>query len=102
MTQFHNPVARVFVVDIAGRPTVAFTAVSVREARQLPSEEWFQADLLSLKSEGMPLWDGKATMHVRHAAAEESAAFATANLGRAQGDRDECFLVYLIPIDGSE
>ena len=101
MRQTYTPVAKVFVLDVAGRPTVAFEALSVGEARQLPREEWLQAEMLSLKNEDMPLWDCKATMHVRHAAPAESAAFVAASAGRTQHEEDECFLVYLVSIDES-
>ena len=88
-------VPRVWVVEIDGQPVVAYPAVSQQEARQLPKENWFKDDLLSLRSNGVALWDGKARLTVRPAAPAEIIEF---NQAMAVGD--ELVLAYLVPLDG--
>ena len=54
-------------------------------------------DLAEAKSEGVPLWDGKAKLRARIALPEESALFADAkNNGQPS---DGLMLVYLVELD---
>lgn len=88
---------RVHVLDIDGRPTLAFHAVSQSEARQLTKEAWLKDDLLELRSGGLPLWKEGSAMSTRTATDEENAAFEVGEKEAAAVD--ELTLVYLVAID---
>jgi hypothetical protein len=66
----------VFTIEIGGRPTLTFQAQNLREAHELCREEWLKGDLAEAKSDGAPLWDGKAELRARIALPDESALFA--------------------------
>ena len=83
------------MLEISGRAVVAFPARNHLEARQLPTESWFVADLSELRSNGKSLWDGKAPRRVRKALPAEVDEF---NRVPAVDD-DELTLVFLVPLD---
>lgn len=89
---------RVYVLDIDGRPVIAFPAVSGTDARQLTKEVWLKEDLLELKSDGSPLWSLGCAMSIRLASGEENAAFQTGEK-QAAAEADELKLVYLVDVD---
>jgi hypothetical protein len=62
----------IYLVVVDDRPIVAFRAASFSEARELIKEPWFRASLRNKRSEGVPLWDGKAKLGVRCAKAVEA------------------------------
>jgi len=82
----------VFVLEVAGVPTIAFQAVSIMEARGLPREEWLRNDLREARSKGVPLWNGTAKITVRSAGADETKAAAL-------NGSDDLALVYLVDLD---
>jgi hypothetical protein len=93
---------RAYVVEIDGRPVVAYTADSGRQARELLHEAWFRDDLIELRSDGAPVWDGKAKLRVRPASDAEAAEFAAGSsvAAKQQGNGEgDSVLVFLIPID---
>ena len=60
-------------------------------------EQWLKDDLAEAKSDGVPLWDGKAKLRARIALPDEMALFAEAkNNGQPS---DGLMLVYLIELD---
>jgi hypothetical protein len=63
-----------FTLEISGKP-VAVTNASEDEARELFDSGAFKEDLMTLESEGAPLWDGYASLSVRPANPDEIAAF---------------------------
>ncbi len=70
----------------------------MREARELCHEQWLKGDLTEAKSDGVPVWDGKAKLRARVAVPDEIALFAEAkNNG---GPSDGLMLVYLVELDG--
>jgi hypothetical protein len=72
----------------------------MREAQELCHEQWLKDDLAETKSDGAPLWDGKAKLRARLAGTDESALFAEAkNIGQPS---DGLILVYLVKVDGGE
>ena len=79
----------------AERPIVLFQASGFVEARELKKERWLLDDLRSQTSAGVPLWDGKCSLNVRPATAEEVAVAAPS----AEEDPDELVLTYLLPLD---
>jgi hypothetical protein len=95
-----NLLPSVFTIEIGGTPTLTFEAQNLREARELCHEEWLKDDLAKAKSDGAPLWDGKAELRARIALPDERALFADAkNNGQPS---DGLMLVYLIELDGGE
>jgi hypothetical protein len=86
-----------YVVEVQGRPLVAFKAVSLAEARQLINERWFLEELNCETSEGVPLWQGTAKLVVRAATGAEAEIAAPAM--NATKEADELHLFYLVRID---
>jgi hypothetical protein len=90
-------VGRVFALDVDGKPTLAFEAQNLMEARELCREVWLRADLGSQKSNGIPLCDANSELSARRANAEEAKLF-----GQARGatkPSDELVLAYLVELD---
>jgi hypothetical protein len=93
-----NLLPRILTIEIGGTPTLTFEAQNFREAQRLCREQWLKDDLAEAKSNGVPLWDGKALLRARIALPDESAVFAKAkNNGQPS---DGMMLVYLIELDG--
>ena len=67
-----NVLSRIFTIEIGDTPTLMFEAQSMREAQELCHEQWLKDDLAEAKSDGAPLWDGKAKLRVRMARLDES------------------------------
>jgi hypothetical protein len=88
----------VFVLEIAGRPTLAFEATSGREAKELLRERWLLDDLLKHRTNGIPLWDGKAKLRTGIAVGEQLAEVRALLNGAAGQDLP---IIYLVPIDPS-
>jgi hypothetical protein len=95
-----NVLPSVFTIEIGGTPTLTFEARNLREAHELCREEWLKQDLSQAKSEGTPLWNGKAKMRARIALPEESALFDMAKNNNQPSDG--LMLVYLVELDGGE
>jgi hypothetical protein len=93
-----NLLPRICTIEIGGTPTLTFEVQNLREAHELCREQWLKDDLAEAKSDGVPLWNGKATLRARIALPNESAVFAEAkNNGQPS---DGMMLVYLIELDG--
>ena len=92
--------SRIFTIEIGDTPTLTFEAQNLREAQELCHEQWLKDDLAEAKSDGVPLWDGKAKLRARIALPDESAVFAEA---KSNGQTsDGLMLVYLVELDGEE
>jgi len=94
----YSPAEIVFALDIAGAPVLMFQAVTHREAAGLPREQWLRNDLQEARSNGAPLWDGKAKLSVRRASPEEVAHFLETKTATVDGS-DDLLLVYLVELD---
>lgn len=93
-----------FTLEISGKP-VAVTNASADEARELFENGAFKEDLMTLESEGAPLWDGYASLTVRPATPDEAAAFesaATEEDGEADGLDDEPGPMLMFLVDVTE
>jgi hypothetical protein len=90
-------VARIFALDVDGKPTLAFEARNWIEAQELCREPWLRADLSSQNSNGIPLCDAHSKLSTRRASAEEAALFGQAR-GAAEPS-DELVLAYLVELD---
>jgi hypothetical protein len=88
----------IFTLEVDGRPILAFEARNLRESAQLGREVWLREDIVRLKSNGTPLWDGKAPLRSRYATEVEKSIYL-----EAAGDAasDEMILAYLVELDGS-
>jgi hypothetical protein len=51
---------------IGDTPTLTFEAQNLREAQELCHKQWLKDDLAEAKSDGAPLWDGKAKLRARN------------------------------------
>jgi hypothetical protein len=89
----------IFTIEIGDTPTLAFEAQNLREAHELCHEQWLKGDLAEARSNGVPLWDGKATLRARMASPNESAMFAEAK--KSGEPSDGLMLVYLVELDGN-
>jgi hypothetical protein len=95
-----NVLSRIFTIEIGDTPTLTFEAQNLREAQELCHEQWLKDDLAEAKSDGAPLWDGKAKLRARMALPDESALFTEANNNGQPSDG--LMLVYLIELDVEE
>jgi hypothetical protein len=73
-----NVLPSVFTIEVGGTPTLTFEAQNLREAYELCRERWPKDDLAEAKSDGIPLWDGKAKLRAWIALPDEMALFAEA------------------------
>jgi hypothetical protein len=101
-----------FTLAISGR-AVAVTNATEVQAQELFSSEEFREDIVTLTTEGKPLWDGSAPMEIRASTPEELDAFEEA-MGEDDEDEEEADpededdldaedgidVLFLVPIDG--
>jgi hypothetical protein len=95
-----------FTLEIAGKP-VAVTDADGEGARELFEADEFREDLLSLESEGRPIWDGVAPFNIRPANDEEMDALEQsldeADTERVEeddeDDEDGINVLFLVPVD---
>jgi hypothetical protein len=88
----------IFTIEMGGMPTLTFEVQNLRVAQKLCREQWLKDDQSEAKSNGVPLWDGEASLRARAALPDESAVFAEAqNNGHPS---DGMMLVYLIELGG--
>jgi hypothetical protein len=95
-----NSLFRIFTILIGDTPTLTFEAQNMREAQELCHEQWLMDDLAEAKTDGAPLWDGKAKLRARTALPDERVVFAKAK--NTSQRIDGLALVYLIELDGKE
>jgi hypothetical protein len=92
----------IFVVEVGGRPVVAFNENLSREADAFVLSAPLRDNLLTRKRRGAPLWDGKAEIKVRDAATAERTVWQTSQAeaiksGEAD-DEHETWAVWLAPV----
>ena len=91
----NETVDRVYTIEIAARAILCFPARTLREAQSILKEAWLLDDLRAVRSQGVPLWDGKARLVVRNANPAEEARF----LREARhSDSDDLPIVYLVEL----
>jgi hypothetical protein len=89
-----------FVLEIDGRPVLAFNSRSVERAKLLFSQAWLLEDLGSYRSGGNPIWDGEAKLSVRHADDRESLELEVALRGeQARKEYEGHVFAFLVPLD---
>ncbi len=89
-----------FTIEVAGKAIASFRAHNDEDARHFFEAEDFREDLTILQTEGGPVWDGKAALTLRKAAAEEASEVEHAYELDDDPSRtiDDEFVVFLIPI----
>ena len=87
----------VFTLDVAGKPTLSFEAKNLREAWEICHEGWLKEDLARICSNGVPLWDGKASLRSRAAVEAEIAIYRQA--ARQEQTSGDLVLAYLVELD---
>ena len=90
-----------FTLEIADK-AVAITDADEEQARDLFESQDFKDDLRSMESEGRPLWDGAAALHVRPSTEGEIDAFdeiLNEDEGDASDEEDGINVLFLVPVD---
>ncbi|MET0429776.1 MAG: hypothetical protein ABW026_14935 [Microvirga sp.] len=96
-----------FTLEVGGK-AIAVTNADEEQARELFMSEDFKADLLSLRSESLPLWDGSAALNVRAASEDEMDAvdevLEEEDEEETEDDEDELGIdvVFLVEIDEAD
>ena len=88
----------IFTLDIGNRPILSFEAKNLREAWEVCHELWLREDVARLRSNGIALWDGVATLRSRSATEPEREVYREAAKSAA-APLDELVLAYLVEID---
>ena len=93
----------VFVVEINGRAVAAFGAGSQSEAEALVNEGFLHEDLMTLKNDGRPLWDGSSEVFIREADPSEvakwEASYARARLADEADEEDRArWFAFLVSV----
>jgi hypothetical protein len=89
---------QIFVLEIDGKPTLAFEAADVEEAREISRDTDLRMDLCALTSAGVPICTGAAVLTARPANGEETVSFERAvHLAPAS---DEPTMAFLTQVDG--
>jgi hypothetical protein len=91
-----EPEERVYTLEIGGIPVLTFRARNHREAQSILKEEWLLADLRAIRSNGVPVWDGKAKLSVRNADATEASRYERES--KHQPIPDDLPIVYLVEL----
>ncbi|QUT05188.1 hypothetical protein KFK14_19655 [Sphingobium phenoxybenzoativorans] len=86
----------VHILEIRGEAIVALGAESQIEAEQIVEEDFFRSDLMSLETEGKPLWNGIDELFLRDPYPEEFAAFQSA-VQKAGAEIDD-YVLFLVPV----
>jgi hypothetical protein len=87
----------IFTLDVGGKPTLSFEAKNLREAWEICHEVWLKEDLASICSNGVPLWDGKASLRSRSAVEAEIAIYRRA--AQQEQTTGDLVLAYLVELD---
>jgi hypothetical protein len=92
-----------FTLEIGGRPT-AIINTSKEDAQAILDGEGFQEDLRRLKTDDVPLWDGKAALTLRPATEEEVAEFEESEEDDEEDEEedDAATILFLVPFDDEE
>jgi hypothetical protein len=97
-----------YTLEVGGK-AIAVTNADEEQARELFMSEDFKADLLSLRSESQPLWDGSAALSVRAASEDEMDAVDEVleeedEEEEGENDEDELGIdvVFLVEIDEAD
>ena len=91
----------VYVAQINGQAIAAFNAENEIQAEVRATSKAFRADLMVLKNEGHPLWNGRDEIFIRKAFSTEESQFE-ASQARAIKDKEidekDDWLMFLVPV----
>jgi len=91
---------RAFVLEIGGRPVLAFLAPTFGEAARLCSQSWFADELRPYFSNGKAVYDDCAELRVREASRIEEMSVREAYASDlARGESVKFVFAFLIEID---
>jgi hypothetical protein len=90
--------ARIFTLEINGRPTLVFEAMGLAEACEICLDADLRSDLRALTCDKLPICANDATLSPRPATQEEIATFKHAI--KLAPTSDEPTMAFLIKIDG--
>jgi hypothetical protein len=93
--------SRVFVLEVDGKPTLAFEASSTREAQQLCKEPWLLDDLSTFTSGGVRLRTSESGLSVRPASPYEASIFSLA-VNSMEDASDDMVIAYLVDLDDQD
>lgn len=89
---------QIFVLEIDGKPALAFEAAGLEEAHEIIRDADLRTDLCALTSAGVPICTAAATLTARPANDDEAASFERAvHLAPVS---DEPTMAFLIQVDG--
>ena len=92
----------IFVLEIGKKAVLAFDADDMEDARAFAEAAQEREDLTELRSNGVPLWNGKDDITVRPATDAETSLFEERRAedweDEPHADRED-FAVYLVPLD---
>ena len=92
----------VYVMEIGGRAVCAFNAQNLEQAKSEGESATVADDLMTLQSDGVPLWDGVSMRFVREAMPDESAKWEASHARAFQRGNvefaDEMWLMFLVPV----
>jgi hypothetical protein len=91
----HKP-SRVFVVTVGNQALVAFEAISMAEALQLPKESWFLEELVEPRRGKPAVWSREGKLRVRAATTQEACDYRTALSSAPAAQKQDLFLAYLV------
>ena len=92
-----TPSERVYILEVAQKPILAFVAARFSEALELGREQWLRGDLRRSMSDGAPVWDGKTRISIRGATLDEITSYASRS---SEADaEDELGIVYIVTLD---
>lgn len=89
---------QVFVLEVDGRPTLAFEAPDADVADELCDDDLLRTDLISVTANGRPVCSTHSRLTTRFASPSEIAVFE--NAFRRSPASDAPLIVFLIKIDG--
>ena len=89
-----------FVLELDGRPVLAFAAETARKALALCEPAWLQAELSHYRSSGRPLWEATSEASIRPATAAEHDELQAARVREIAGHEfDGVVFAFLVPLD---
>jgi hypothetical protein len=92
----------IYVAVIKGRGIAAFHADSGHDAEHFVRDYTFRDDLLTLMSDGLPIWDGLADIEIRQAFAGEAAKWRASHAKAIRygniEDGDDAWVAFLVAL----
>jgi hypothetical protein len=89
-----------FVLEVDGRPVLAFLADNLEHASDICGAHWFTEELGAYRSRGRPILDDAIKLKIRRANAAEAAELEIALATECtRGDYEGFAFAFLVPVD---